>query len=70
MLDVYYGTHYYEISEEYLIQKGVAYLHLSHNGMRILTQREYADYLGRDKFPNIKRYKFVRGYKNKICLEK
>lgn len=59
--DVYYGRRYYEILEEVLIQKGVAYLHLMHNGMRILTQREYVDYFGREKFPNIKRYKFIRG---------
>jgi len=59
--DVYYGRRYYGIPEEILIQKGVTYLRLMHNEMITLTQREYADYIGRDKFPNIKKYKFVRG---------
>ncbi len=58
MEDVYYGRHYYEIPEEILIQKGVTYLRLMHNGMIILTQREYADYFGREKFPNVRKYKF------------
>jgi hypothetical protein len=61
VMEVYYGRRYYEIPEEVLIEKGWTYIRLMNNGMIVLTQREYADTLGRDKFPNARKYKFVKG---------
>ncbi|MFA5300243.1 MAG: hypothetical protein WC389_18805 [Lutibacter sp.] len=59
MRDAYYGRHYYSVPEDYLIDKGKAYFHLSNNGMRILTQREYAE-LQKERFKHLTEYVFFR----------